>query len=333
MPSDVYRCNGCGKTLAFKDYPPHGDSSIGFTCPECSKHAIEIAEELDARLLQCGRDGEMTVDYYSHKLALAQLSTKYGCTKEQALYGIGLCMGYITGEKRKDMPYDEWVKKLESEACPTSTVRDIRYAGLMVSEGLPSDEHLMAIGKIVAASARLEDTISDCFSLLLGCEPELGGILADSLPSRERCDTLFHIFAYRFGSAEMIRSGKDPNQDEKIQLLSDLFGKVDKAIRIRNRMIHSVWSSDTEDERKAHRFRWSRKDRKKPGFPSDDYSLLSAEEILKDVVFIDEVRKELYLFLWDYFGEWILERAENKEGGLELSQHNGESGPAATPSV
>ncbi|OGN97152.1 MAG: hypothetical protein A2Z77_06295 [Chloroflexi bacterium RBG_13_51_36] len=331
MPSEVYTCNGCRKTLSFDGYPPVGDVSVGFTCPECSKHAKEIWEELDARLRQCGRDGEMTMDYYRHKLTPAQLSTKYGCTKEQALHSIGLCMGYITGEKRKAMSYDEWVKKLELEACPISTIRDIRHAGLIVSEGLPTDEHLMAIGKIVAASARLEETISDCFSLLLGCEPELGGILADSLPSRERCDTLFHIFAYRFGSAEMIRSRKDPNQDEKIQLLSDLFGKIDKAIKIRNRMIHSVWSSDTEDERKAHRFRWSRKDRKKPGFPSDDYSLLSVEEILKDVASIDEVRNELFLFLWDYFGEWILERAERGEGGLGLSQRNGESGPATPP--
>jgi hypothetical protein len=334
MTSDVYRCNGCRKTLTFEDYPPAGNSSIGFTCPECGKHAREIWEELDARLRACGKDGAMMRDYYGGKLALSQLSAKYGCTEDEALYRIGLCMSYATGEKRKDVPYDEWVRKLELEACPTTTVEDIRHPGrLIVTEEPPSDEHLMAIGKVVTASALLEEAVSDCFSLLLGCEPELGNILADSLASRERCETLFHIFAYRFGSAEMIRSGKDPNEDEKIRLLSDLFVKIDKAIKIRNRMIHSLWSSDTEDEGKAHRLRSSRKQRKKPGFPSDDYSLLSVEEISRDVIFIDEVRKELILFLWDHFGEWMLERAKNQEGGLHLSKSDGESGHITTPSV
>lgn len=111
MLSDVYKCNGCGKTLAFEDYPPVGDPSVGFTCPECSKHAIEIVEELEARLRQCGKDGEIFVDYYTHKLTITQLSIKYGCTEKQVLSSIELCMGYITGEKRKDVSYDEWVRR------------------------------------------------------------------------------------------------------------------------------------------------------------------------------------------------------------------------------
>jgi hypothetical protein len=320
MPSKVYTCNGCRKALSFDDPPPVGDASVGFTCPECSKRAKEIAGELDARLLQCGKDGEITMDYYGHKLTLAQLSSKYGCTEDQVLNSIGLCMGYITGEKRKDIPYDEWVKgaELEAMACPTSTMEDIRHPGLIISGGTPSDEHLMAIGKIVVAFTQFEETVSDCFSLLLGCEPELASLLANSLQIRERCDTLFHIFAYRFGSAEMIRSGKDVGRDRNLGLLRSLFEKIDKAVTIRNRILHSIWSPDTEDERKAHRLKWSKKDRKRPGFPADDYSLLGAEEILKDIAFIDEARQELYLFLWDHFGDWILERAKKKEGGLEL---------------
>jgi len=327
MPSSVYTCNGCAKTLAYDRYPPAGDVSTGFTCPECSKHAIEIVDELDARLLRCGTDGKITLDYYTHKLTPTQLSIKYGCTEKQVLNSIGLCMGYIMGEKRKNIPYDEWVKdaKLETKTCPTSCSHqsyigigdDPRHPDSIISGETPSAEHLIAIGKIVTAFTQLEETVSTSFSVLLGCEPELASILADSLPARERCDTLFHIFAYRFGSAEMIRSRKNVKRDRNLRLLSDLFKKIDAATSIRNKIVHSTWSSDTEDEQKAHRLKWSRI-RAKPGFPSEDYSLLSAQEILKNVTFIDEVRHELHFFLWEHFGAWIQERAKNKEGGLEL---------------
>jgi len=111
MSSNVYTCNGCGKTLAFDDYPPVGDLSIGFTCPECSKLAKNIAAEVNARLAQCGKDGEITMDYYTHKLTPTQLSIKYSCTEEQALNSVKLCLGYMTGEKRKDISYDEWVRR------------------------------------------------------------------------------------------------------------------------------------------------------------------------------------------------------------------------------
>jgi hypothetical protein len=137
------------------------------------------------------------------------------------------------------------------------------------------------------------------------------------LPTKERCDTLFHIFAYWFGSAEIIRSGKSVRREKRLRLLSDLFKRIDEAASIRNKALHSTWPSDAEDAQKAHQLKWS-KSRAKPGFPSSDYSLLSGEEILKQAAFIDEVCQELYLFLWDHFGAWITERAKNKEGGLEL---------------
>lgn len=110
MLSDVYKCNGCRRTLTFKDYPPVGDPSVGFTCPECSKRAKEIVEELESRLRQCGRDGEIMMDYYNRNLTVTQISIKHGCTEKQVLRSLELCMGYITGEKRKDIPYDEWIK-------------------------------------------------------------------------------------------------------------------------------------------------------------------------------------------------------------------------------
>jgi len=194
---------------------------------------------------------------------------------------------------------------------------DPRNPDFVITGEMPSDEHLIAIGKIAVAFAQLEDMVSVCFSVLLGCEPELASILANSLPMKERCDSLFHIFAYRFGSAEMIRSGKNVKREKNLRLLAALFKRIDKAASMRNKTLHSTWSSDTEDEQKAHQLRWSAT-RTKPGFPSSDYSLLSAEEILENVTFIDEVRHELYLFLWEHFGSWIQERAKNKEGGLEI---------------
>jgi hypothetical protein len=200
-----------------------------------------------------------------------------------------------------------------------STIKgdDPRNPDFVIPGEMPSEGHLIAIGRIAVAFTQLEDMVSVCFSVLLGCEPELASILANSLPMKERCDSLFHIFAYRFGSAEMIRSGKNVKREKNLRLLAALFKRIDKAASTRNKTLHSTWSSDTEDEQKAHQLRWSAT-RTKPGFPSADYSLLSAEEILNNVTFIDEVRHELYLFLWEHFGAWITERAKNREGGLEL---------------
>jgi hypothetical protein len=182
---------------------------------------------------------------------------------------------------------------------------------------MPSDEHLIAISKVVVSFAHLEEMISICFSLLLGCEPELASILANSLPIKERCDALFHIFAYRFGSAEMIRSGKNVKREKNLQLLSSLFKRITDATEIRNKVVHSSWSSNTEDKQKAYQLKWGRT-RKKPGFPSADYSLLSSEEVLKYAAYIDKVRHELHVFLWEHFIAWIQERAKNNDAGLEI---------------
>ena len=110
MSSNTYICNGCQRVLAFDDYPPVGNRSIGFTCPACSKLAKEIASEVEARLVRCGEDGKMTKDYYSYKLTPAQLALKYGCTVEEALRRVELCVNYISGEKRTDISYDDWVR-------------------------------------------------------------------------------------------------------------------------------------------------------------------------------------------------------------------------------
>ncbi len=113
---------------------------------------------------------------------------------------------------------------------------DPQHPDSIITGEMPSDEHLIAMGKITVAFTQLEEVVSTCFSLLLGCEPELASILANSLPTRERCDTLFHIFAYRFGSAEIIRSGKNVKRDRKLRLLSNLFERINEAASIRNKI-------------------------------------------------------------------------------------------------
>jgi len=114
MPSNVYTCNGCGKTLLFDDYPPVGNLSTGFTYPECSKHAKKIAAEVEARLLLCGEDGEMVKDLHTYGLTPTQISEKYSCTIEEVLQRVELCITYISGEKRKDISYQDWVRKQTS---------------------------------------------------------------------------------------------------------------------------------------------------------------------------------------------------------------------------
>jgi hypothetical protein len=57
---------------------------------------------------------------------------------------------------------------------------DPRHPDSIITGEMPSDEHLIAIGKIAVAFTRLEETVSTCFTVLLGCEPELASILAKS---------------------------------------------------------------------------------------------------------------------------------------------------------
>ncbi len=195
---------------------------------------------------------------------------------------------------------------------------DPQHPNSAMSGQMPSDEHLMAMGKIIAAFAQLEAMILACFALVLGCEPELAGMLANRLQVRERCDTLFNIFAFKLGAAKMVRSGKDPNRDRRIRRLSKLFDKIGKAIQVRNTVVHSFWSSDTEDDKEAHRFRWVPRP-KEVGSSAVDWSRLDVEELLGQVDFINEVRQELFAFLWEHFGASITKRAKSKKSGIRLT--------------
>jgi hypothetical protein len=117
---------------------------------------------------------------------------------------------------------------------------DPRNPDSVITQEMPSDPHLLAIGKLVVTFAQLEEMVSTSFSVLLGCEPEPASILANSLPIKERCDILFHIFAYRFGSAAMIRSGKNVKRDKNLRRLSTLFKAINDASTIRNKFVHST---------------------------------------------------------------------------------------------
>jgi hypothetical protein len=188
----------------------------------------------------------------------------------------------------------------------------------VISGNTPSDKHILAIGKIIIASTELDTMISDFFSLTMGCEPELAGIIADYLQIRDRCILLHDIFAYRLGSAEKKRAGKNLKQDKELRTLVKLFSNIEEAFNRRNKIVHSLWSADTADDQKIHRIKSGKT--KERGWPLNDYSILSVEDILRDVGFIDKVRNDLYLFFWKYFGSWVQERAKNEEGGLRLIQ-------------
>jgi hypothetical protein len=111
MGSNVYTCNGCRRVLFFEDYPPIGNLADGFTCPKCSKVAKQMAAEIDYRLARCGEDGEMAKDYNANKLTPAQLSKKYGCTEEQVLHRVELCLKYISEDNCRDLSYGDWLRK------------------------------------------------------------------------------------------------------------------------------------------------------------------------------------------------------------------------------
>ncbi|HEY93607.1 MAG TPA: hypothetical protein G4O15_01545 [Dehalococcoidia bacterium] len=187
----------------------------------------------------------------------------------------------------------------------------------VLGDNISNEKLLASIGKTIIAFTKLEETMSICFSLTLGCEPELAGIIAHALPTRERCDILFHIFSYRLGSAELIRSGKNTKHDKNLRAVEKLFDKIDRVITQRNKIVHSTWVTYNEREEKIHRIKWN-KTRKTPGWPSEDYKITDTEEIEKLVNEINDINNELYLTFWQYFGSWVQERAERNEGGLQI---------------
>ena len=107
MPDNVYTCKVCNETFIFDDNPPFGDIIDGFFCSECTN---ELFTEIDVRLKLCGKDGQITFDFYNKKLTINEISNKYNCTEEQAKHSIDNCMGYITGLERKDISYEDWCR-------------------------------------------------------------------------------------------------------------------------------------------------------------------------------------------------------------------------------
>ncbi len=114
MNSSIYICNVCKKALVFANYPPVGNRNTGFTCPDCVKDANWRASELEARLQMCGEDGKIVKDLHTNLLSPTQAAKKYGYTVEKIMQKAQLCLIYVSGEKRKDISYQDWVRRLIS---------------------------------------------------------------------------------------------------------------------------------------------------------------------------------------------------------------------------
>jgi hypothetical protein len=168
----------------------------------------------------------------------------------------------------------------------------------------PSVEVFTAIGKFIVTFGKLDAYASTCMSVLMGAEPELVSMIANSLQSKARFDTLRDIFAYKLGSANKIRAGLELKNDKQFRELDKLFDEIQKANDIRNEIVHSEWSIYFPDASKAHRLRWE-KSKDKPGWPVADYDLVSVKDLEGKIRFIEKVTDELSNFFSQNFGDYI----------------------------
>ena len=168
----------------------------------------------------------------------------------------------------------------------------------------PSVEVLTAIGKFIVTFGKLDAYASTCISVLMGAEPELVSIIANSLQSKARFDTLRDIFAYKLDSANKIRAGLELKNDKRFSELDKLFDEIQKANDIRNEIVHSEWPMYFPDALKAHRLRW-KKAKDKPGWPVADYDLVSVKDLEDKIRFIEKVTGELSNFFSQNFSDYI----------------------------
>lgn len=185
--------------------------------------------------------------------------------------------------------------------------------GTVITNELPSNEYLLAIGKFVVTFSRLEELVVTIMALLFGCEPEAIANVAYSLDMNSRCQALRGIMAYRFGSRDKSDQGLNLKQDEDIKKITEIFKKVFTATEKRNLLVHSSWHGDTKTGL-AHRM--SPKGRQITGYPGGDITLVRLSDIEEDTNFINQTIDELWKYFWDNFGSWVLERAKNNENGL-----------------
>jgi hypothetical protein len=183
----------------------------------------------------------------------------------------------------------------------------------------PTDEHLRAIGKIVVVSTALEEQMVMYISLLLGDAPELVSTIAHTLPFKEVSTVLCGICAYRLGSADQLREIHDVSlgstnrlrpkvlkNDERMQELSDLFDRVDKAGEKRNQVVHSTWSMQGRADDRAHRLKWTRNTEwRRIGWADSVHELVSVDSLVEDAQFIEKVSNDLGEFVFNKLGHVI----------------------------
>ena len=173
----------------------------------------------------------------------------------------------------------------------------------------PGIRHLRAIGRLIVTFNKLDDYVVGLISMLLGTEPELGGIIANSWQGRERFEALQNIFAYRLGFAHKIRSGIDMKKNQKSLQLDELFKAMYKANDIRNQVVHSNWSASFTDKTKAHRLKWKR--RTFPGWSDFDYELEDLSNIESEIKFIKKVSEDLGKFVSENFRDYLRQLAKH----------------------
>ncbi|MFA5054839.1 MAG: hypothetical protein WC562_01525 [Dehalococcoidia bacterium] len=183
----------------------------------------------------------------------------------------------------------------------------------------PTDEHLKAIGKVVVVSAALEEQMVMYMSLLFGDAPELVSTFAHALTFSDLSIALHGICAYRLRSADKLREICDMSlgstnklkpealsNDESIRELDDLFDRIDKASKKRNRIVHSTWSMQDRTDDRAHRLSWTRNAKwRKIGWADSDPELVSVADLEEDAKFIKKVSDDLGKFIFEKLADVI----------------------------
>ncbi len=184
-----------------------------------------------------------------------------------------------------------------------------------ISNDLPEDNILLAIGKLVAISSQFEEKIAMLMSMLFGCEPEVIANVAYSQDMYNRCQSLRGVMAYRLGSRNKSDEGINLKNDKDMIALNKLFKKVINAVEIRNDVVHSTWHISKTPNCAVQ---MNPRGRQITGYPGGDIFLVSIEDIDENAKFIALTAEELWKFFWLKFGNWFLERAKQNEDGIYM---------------
>jgi hypothetical protein len=183
-----------------------------------------------------------------------------------------------------------------------------------ISNNPPSKKFSSFIGQYVIAFSKFDDIVSNCVSILMGTEPELASIFANTLDCSERVNLLKCICSYRLGSSDRIRNGEDFEKSSEFKELNEMFNDIFKAINKRNVIVHSNWCYD-KDPNYAQKMRWTRNGQK-IGFADLDYSRVGIEEIKEDTETINKISDKLLSYTITTFSDCISKRANTSENGL-----------------